>query len=332
MTTMTATAPSNPSNPTSASVQLPSRGILFLRYLRRNKSLVFGVLIVLLLTAFSIIGSATIDTKKLAYPLGGKAKQAPSLERLLNPPAGKSPSLQGVLGTDFFGADLAAAMARGLWQTALIGVLAGGIGTFIGVALGFISAFYGGAIDTIIKGICQILQPIPVFLIQVLIASSIDKNDMSRNIGPISQGILIMAGVVALLAWMGPTLVIRSQVLSMKERQFVSVARLSGMTSIEIIFKEILPNLLPFIAASFIGQVFGAIFASFGLSVLGLGPLREPLIGNILYFSQKQAALFNEWWWWPLWPSLALVLIFGSLTLINMGLDEVANPRLRRSE
>jgi peptide/nickel transport system permease protein len=313
-------------------VQLPSRGILMLRYLRRNKSLVFGLLIVLLLTAFSIIGSSTLDTKKLAYPLGGKSKQAPSLERLLNPAEGKSPSIQGMLGTDFFGADLAAAMARGLWQTALIGVLAGGIGTMVGVILGFISAFYGGAVDTIIKGICQILQPIPVFLIQVLIASSIDKNDMARNIGPISQGILIMAGVVALLAWMGPTLVVRSQVLTMKERQFVSVARLSGMTSIEIIFKEILPNLLPFIAASFIGQVFGAIFASFGLSVLGLGPLREPLIGNILYYSQKQAALFNDWWWWPLWPSLALVLIFGSLTLINIGLDEIANPRLRRSE
>ena len=213
----------------------------------------------------------------------------------------------------------------------------------IGVVLGFISAFYGGAVDTIIKGICQILQPIPVFLIQVLIASSIDKNDMARNIsqyvgtklpivGDISMGIVIMAGVVAMLAWMGPTLVVRSQVLTMKERQFVSVARLSGMTSIEIIFKEILPNLLPFIAASFIGQVFGAIFASFGLSVLGLGPLREPLIGNILYFSQRQAALFNDWWWWPLWPSLALVLIFGSLTLINIGLDEISNPRLRRSE
>jgi peptide/nickel transport system permease protein len=340
MTTLTANAPASPA---SASVQLPSRGVLVLRYLRRNKSLVVGILIVLLLMAFSIIGSATLDTKKLAYPLGGKAKQAPSVERLINPAEGKSPSIQGILGSDFFGADLAAAMARGLWQTAMVGVLAGGIGTMVGVVLGFISAFYGGAVDTIIKGICQILQPIPVFLIQVLIASSIDKNDMARSVGQltglrwpilndISMGILIMASVVALLAWMGPTLVVRSQVLSMKERQFVSVARLSGMTSLEIIFKEILPNLLPFIAASFIGQVFGAIFASFGLSVLGLGPMREPLIGNILYYAQRQAALFNDWWWWPLWPSLALVLIFGSLTLINIGLDEVANPRLRRSE
>ncbi|NJM42360.1 MAG: hypothetical protein HC853_17285, partial [Anaerolineae bacterium] len=149
MTSLTANAPASPA---PASVQLPSRGVLMLRYLRRNKSLVVGILIVLLLTVFSIIGSATLDTKKLAYPLGGRAKQAPSFERLLNPAEGKAPSIQGILGSDFFGADLAAAMARGLWQTALVGVLAGGIGTMVGVVLGFISAFYGGAVDTIIKG------------------------------------------------------------------------------------------------------------------------------------------------------------------------------------
>lgn len=305
-------------SPVSNAVEFPSRSKLMLRYLRRNKSLVFGVLIVVFLTLFTVIGSASINTKKMAYPLAAKPKQPPSA--------------QYPLGTDFYGRDLLAAMVRGLWQTALVGILAGAIGTGLGVVLGFTSAYFGGIIDTIIKGICQILQPIPVFLIQVLIASSIDKNLMSRQFGPISQGILIMAGVVAALAWMGPTLVVRAQVLSMRERMFVNVSKLSGMSNVEIIFKEILPNLLPFIAASFVGQVFFALFASFGLSVLGLGPLREPLIGNIIYFAQYQAALFNGWWWWPLWPSLSLILIFGSLTLINVGLDEVANPRLRRTE
>jgi len=90
--------------------------------------------------------------------------------------------------------------------------------------------------------------------------------------------------------------------------------------------------MLPFILASFVSGVFAGIFASFGLSVLGLGPLREPLIGNTIWFAQQQAAFFNGWWWWPLWPSLALVLIFVSLTLINVGLDELANPRVRRTE
>jgi peptide/nickel transport system permease protein len=81
---------------------------------------------------------------------------------------------------------------------------------------------------------------------------------------------------VVMLAWMGPTLVIRAQVLTMKERQFVSVAKLSGVSDMGIIFKEILPNLLPFIAASFVGQVFAAVFASFYLAVLGLGRCASP--------------------------------------------------------
>jgi len=262
----------------------------------------------LLLIAFTVTGLLTIDPAN-AYPLSVKTKQ---------PPSAAFP-----LGTDYFGRDLYTAMVIGLWQTALIGVIAGALGTLIGVILGFISAYFGGVVDMVIKGICQILTPIPAFLIQVIIAGSIDKRDVT---------IYTMAFVVVLLAWMGPTLVIRSQVLTMKERQFVAVAKLSGMGDSGIIFREIMPNLLPFIAAAFVGQVFSAVFASFYLAVLGLGPLREPLLGNIVWQAQRQSAFFNNWWWWPLSPSLALVLILGSLALVNMGLDELANPRIRRSE
>ncbi len=289
-------------------VKHPSRARLFLRYLRRNKSLGIGLFIITLLVAFTVIGLLTIDTKD-AYPLSARPKQPPSA--------------QYPFGTDFFGRDLLAAMVVGMWQTALIGVLAGAIGTAIGVVLGFTSAYFGGPLDATIKGVCQILTPIPVFLIQVLIASSLDKRDIT---------IFTVAFIVVLLAWMGPTLVIRSQVLSMKERQFVSVAKLSGVGNMGIIFKEILPNLLPFIAAAFVGQVFAALFASLYLAVVGLGPLREPLLGNIIWGAQSQGAFFNGWWWWPLAPALALVLILGSLALIIMGLDEVANPRVRRTE
>jgi peptide/nickel transport system permease protein len=118
----------------------------------------------------------------------------------------------------------------------------------------------------------------------------------------------------------------------MKERQFVAVAKLSGMRAPGIIFGEILPNLLPFIAAAFVGQVFSAVFASFYLAVLGLGPLREPLLGTIIWAAQSQGAFFNGWWWWPIWPAIAMVLVLGSLALVNMGLDELANPRIRRTE
>ncbi|MCS7057017.1 MAG: ABC transporter permease [Thermoflexales bacterium] len=287
----------------------PSRLKLTWRYLRRNKSLVLGLAIVVALTLFTVIGSLTIDTEKRAYPLAVKPRQPPSAEY--------------PLGTDFFGRDLLAVMVRGVWQTAVIGLIAGAIGTGVGVILGFLSAYYGGIVDTAIRAITEVLLPIPAFLILVIIAGSIDRKSVT---------IYTMALIVSLLAWMGPTRIMRAQVLTLKERLFVNVARLSGMSNLEIIFKEILPNMLPFILASFVSGVFAGIFGSFGLSVLGLGPLREPLIGNTIWFAQQQAAFFNGWWWWPLWPSLALVLIFVSLTLINVGLDELANPRVRRTE
>ncbi|MDF2798435.1 MAG: putative transporter permease protein, partial [Devosia sp.] len=211
----------------------------------------------------------------------------------------------------------------GTWQTAFIGLLAGGIGTLVGVVLGFTAAYFGGWIDGTVRTVCQILTPIPVLLIQVVAAGSLDKRDVT---------IVTMAIIVAMLAWMGPTLVIRAQVLTMKERQFVAVAKLSGVSDMGIIFKEILPNLLPFIAAAFVGQVFAAVFASFYLAVLGLGPLREPLLGNIIWAAQSQGAFFNGWWWWPLEPAFAMILILGALALVNMGLDELANPRVRRTE
>lgn len=302
MTTIVATTAEQPS------VQQPGNFTLFLRYMNRNKGLAVGVIILLGLVLFTAIGLMTINPKH-AYPLSVMTKQPPSL---------KFP-----FGTDFFGRDMLAAMVVGMWQTAVIGVIAGGLGTLIGVILGFVSAYFGGWIDATIRTICQILTPIPVLLIQVVIAGSLDKRDVT---------IITMALIVVLLAWMGPTLVIRAQVLTMKERQFVSVAKLSGVSDLGIIFKEILPNLLPFIAAAFVGQVFSAVFASFYLAVLGLGPLREPLLGNIIWAAQLQGAFFNGWWWWPIAPSVAMILILGSLALINMGLDELANPRVRKTE
>jgi len=289
-------------------IEQPGRFVRVMRYLRRNKGLAVGVLILLGLTAFTLIGLMTINPKH-AYPLSAALK--------------KPPSLRYPFGTDFFGRDLYAAMVVGMWQTAVIGLLAGGVGTLIGVVFGFISAYFSGKIDFTIRTVCQILTPIPILLIQVVIAGSLDKRDVT---------ILTMAMIVVLLAWMGPTLVIRSQVLTMKERQFVAVAKLSGVSDFGIIFKEILPCLLPFIAAAFVAQVFAAVFASFYLAVLGLGPLREPLLGNLIWAAQSQGAFFNGWWWWPIIPSIAMILILGSLALINMGLDELANPRVRRTE
>ena len=142
-----------------------------------------------------------------------------------------------------------------------------------------------------------------------------------------------MAFIVVMLAWMGPTLVIRSQVLTMKERQFVSVAKLSGMGNLEIIFKEIMPNLLPFIAAAFVGAGVRR-----GVRIVLSGRawpwpaaraaarqhhLGGPVAGRVL---QRLVVVADDARRWR------MILILGSLALINMGLDELANPRVRRTE
>ena len=165
----------------------PSHTRMVFRYMRRNKSLLIGLVIMAALAAFTVIGQIVINPEN-AYPLSVASKQPPSAEY--------------PFGTDFFGRDLLAAMVVGMWQTALIGVLAGATGTLIGVVLGFMSAYFGGMLDAGVKGVCQILTPIPAFLIQVVLAGSLDKRDVT---------IFTMAFVVVLLAWMGPTLVIRSQ-------------------------------------------------------------------------------------------------------------------------
>jgi len=148
---------------------------------------------------------------------------------------------------------------------------------------------------------------------------------LQRTLTPTS-----MSFVLALLAWMGPTRSIRSQVLSMRERAFVRVARLSGMSDLEIVFRELLPNLLPFLGASLVGAVTGAIFASLGLEQLGLGPMREPTLGMTIYWVQYYGAFVRGMWWWILTPISVIVLLFMGLFFLSAGLDEFANPRVRR--
>jgi peptide/nickel transport system permease protein len=139
----------------------------------------------------------------------------------------------------------------------------------------------------------------------------------------------VMALVIASLAWLYPARTIRSQVLTLRERAYVEIAHLSGTSGPGIIVKEILPNLLPYLMASLVGSVSAAILASIGLDVLGLGVFEAPTLGMTLYWVNFTGAVINGWWWW--WPPIVVVgLVFISLFSISIGLDEIANPRLRR--
>ena len=284
----------------------PGRLVAVWRYMRRNPSLVVGLVILLALTLFVGIGHLVVDTSKA---------------RALSVPVIRPPSLQYPFGTDRQGRDLLATMVAGTPLTLRIGFIAGFLGVGLGTVLGFVSAYYRGTVDTIIRGMVDIGLTVPGLLVLIIIAVSL-KGGLSVN---------QMALVVASLAWLNPTRTIRAQVLSLRERGYVEVARLSGMSGPEIILKELLPNLLPYLAATLVNTVSNAILASIGLEVLGLGPIDSPTLGMTLYWVNYNAALINGWWWWWLAPIGIILLVFLGLFFLTVGLDELANPRLRRA-
>lgn len=277
-----------------------------LGYLRRNVSLLVGLVFLGILAVFIVVGALTVDTGG-AQPLSAPALQPPSWEY--------------PFGTDRNGRALLAVMVAGTPLTLRIGFIAGFIGVGVGAVLAFTAAYYRGRVDTVIRSIADIGLTVPQLLVLIIIAVSL-KGSLTVN---------QIAIIIASLAWLSPTRTIRSQVLTLRERGYVEIARLNGMTGPEIIFGELMPNLLPYLAATLVGSVSAAILASVGLEVLGLGPVEAPTLGMTLYWVNFNAAIINGWWWWWTAPLVVIVMVFLGLFFLTAGLDEIANPRLRRS-
>ena len=277
-----------------------------MRYLRRNPSLAVGIVLLSALGLFVVIGRFVVDTSK---------------SRPLSAPAVQAPSIAYPFGTDRQGRDLFAAMVAGTPLTLRIGFIAGLLGVGIGAILGFVSAYYRGRLDAVIRGVVDIGLTVPGLLVLILIAVSLRRGLTVNQ----------MAIIVASLAWLNPARTIRAQVLSLRERGYVEMARLSGMGGPEIIVKELMPNLLPYLAATLVNSVSSAILASIGLEVLGLGPIDSPTLGMTLYWVNFNAAMINGWWWWWTAPTVIILTVFLGLFFLTVGLDEIANPRLRQS-
>jgi peptide/nickel transport system permease protein len=276
-----------------------------LRYMRRNPELIFGLCLLFALLAFIVVGHFVVNLDQ-ARPLSTRA---------LQPPSQSLP-----FGSDKQGRNLLAVMIIGTPQTIEIGVIAGLLGVTIGTILALVSAFYGGKIDALIRGIVDVGLTIPGLMVLITLAMTVR--------GGLSIPQMIM--VVAVLAWLFPARVIRAQVLSARERAYIDIARLSGMSTPAIIAREVLPNLMPYIFASLVGSVSAAVLASVGLEVLGLGSFDSLTIGMTLYWVIYYAAIINSWWWWWIPPIVIIIVLFTGLFMIAVGLDEVANPRLRR--
>ncbi len=283
-----------------------------------NPSLLIGASLILLIIFGSLIGRVVWDTD-LAFVGSAPLK--------LPPPGFSYTTVRGTtegtwdhpLGTDGDGRDILATIIVGAPRTLAIGIIAATIGMLIGIILGFTAGFMGGRVDDIIRLASDVTITIPSLLVLIVIQSVV----------PVS--LITMALLISLFAWPSPTRLIRGQVLSMRESGYVKMAQVSGATTFDIMFKEMMPNLIPYLAASFIGNTAGAILSAVGLEVLGLGPQRVPTLGLMISWAIELSALIQNLWWWWGFPSLLLAIMFIGLLLINLGLDEVSNPRLRKA-
>ncbi len=288
--------------------QLPAETGVKARPPWQNVKLIAGVIMVALVLLVALIGHFAWDTDL------ARAASSP----LNLPPmwAGGTPAHP--FGTENSGRDLLALLVVGGPTTLQVGLIVGASSMLIGVVLGFTAGYLGGPVDAVIRTLSDTALTIPSLAILIVISAYVREMDVST-----------MALIVALFAWAGPTRLIRAQVLSMREQGYVRMARLTAQSTPRIMFAEIMPNLLPFLAAGFIGAASGGILAAVGLEALGLGPQRIPTLGmTVSNAIQGSAILRGMWWWWGA-PSLVLMVIFIGLFLVAVGLDEVANPRLR---
>ncbi len=235
-------------------------------------------------------------------------------------PLNLGPSARYPLGTDGLGRDMFAVMVIGIPNTFKIGFLAGAVGVLIGAVIGLFSGYYRGPADAIFSSFADVMLVIPTLAILITVSAYVRVVTVE-----------LMAVIVGLLAWPLPARVIRSQTLSLRERLFVQVAKLSGENDFEIITRQILPNLTAYLAATFVGAVSGGILASVGLEVLGLGPQNVPTIGRTLFYAFKYTALLRGMWWWWAPPIVTLAIIFTGLFWMSISLDKIANPRLKGS-
>ena len=222
------------------------------------------------------------------------------------------------LGVDGAGRDILAMLAYGLWPTLEVGLVAGASAAVIGTTLGLVAGYVRGLADWSLRAISDVLLGLPVLPILIVIAAFVG-----------SVSVRTLGVIIGLVSWPFTMRVVRAQVLSMREAPYIEIARLSGASSPEILGREILPNLLPFVLAGFVGAVSAGILTSVGLQILGLGTFGTPTLGLMLEAAYEGGALSRGMWWWWGPPTILLIVIFVGLFLVSLAVDDIANPRLR---
>ena len=226
------------------------------------------------------------------------------------------------LGTDNFGRDVLKELVSAIGTSLLIGLVAGCIATFIGLLLGLLSGYVGGVLDDIVMFITNIFTVIPSFVLLILI---------NYSIGQENRGAMVVALVIGLTSWTWTTRSVRSQVISLRNRDHVNLSKLSGHSLVRIVLTDILPYIASYVVMAFILQISSAILSEAQMSLLGLSPktTEVPTLGLMMNWAMLYSAHLGGKWW-AYFPVIGVIaLISFSLNLMNTGLDQVFNPTLR---
>ncbi|MCY9785462.1 ABC transporter permease [Nocardiopsis sp. EMB25] len=273
-----------------------------LHFARRNPKLLIGAGIVLALLITGLIGPLFIDHDPNEYV--GPQSQPPNGEYWL--------------GTTSFGQDVWAQFVHGLRSTFLIGVFGGGVAFVVGTAVGFLAGYKGGWVDEVLNMITNVVLVLPALVVLIVAVAYLD-----------ARGVLVQGVFIGLTSWPWAARAVRAQTLSLATRDFVDLARLSGRRTWRIITAEVAPNMSSYLVMTFILLFGGSILIAAGLDFIGLGPTNGVSLGLMLENAVAWSALQLGLWWWFIPPGLGITVIVGSLYILNVGLDEVFNPKLR---
>lgn len=233
-------------------------------------------------------------------------------------PAEQPPSVEFPLGTDSWGRDLLALLLAGTKNSFRIGVTAALIALTIGVVIGVTAGFKGGIIDSALMLVTDVVLVLPSILLMMLIAAYF------RERNPLYVSIII--GVTG---WPWVARAIRSQMMSLKSREFMYLSKMAGIRDVRIIVEDLLPNMASYIVMAFVLLMSGAMIAEAGLSMIGLGVTKGVSLGIILYWAQILESVRRGMWWWFGPPGAVLVSLAASLLLMSTALDEYFSPRLK---
>ena len=276
--------------------------MVMIRELFRIKKLVVSVAILIGLIMLSLLGP-------IVYPVDPSDMSNPAEE----PPSSRFP-----LGTDSYGRDLLAQLLHGINSSLYIGAIAAVEALAIGVTIGAISGFKGGMIDEILMMFTHIVLLLPSILLMMLIAAYLKYRSP-----------LMVSLIIGVTSWPWVARAVRSQALTLREREFVYMSRMAGLSDLKIVIEDVLPNMASYIFMAFVLLMSGAMLAEAGLSMIGLGVTKGASLGRMLFWAQMLESVRRGLWWWFVPPGAVLVLITTSLLLISTALDEYFSPRLK---